>query len=103
MTNKSYINKIYYSFIKSFHQHDITVTCSNDVKARRGYERQAQLSTHITQRRNVECSPREFLNICIAYNCSVRASYIPIQTVYLIPKQHQNFDVSPEDTVQLIH
>jgi len=35
MTNKSYTNKVYYSFIKSYHQHDITLTWSNEVKVRR--------------------------------------------------------------------
>jgi len=37
MTNKSYTNKVYYSFIKSYYQHDITVTCSNVEKVRRDY------------------------------------------------------------------
>jgi hypothetical protein len=35
MTNKSLTNKVYYLFIKSYYQHDITVTCSNDAKVRR--------------------------------------------------------------------
>ena len=37
MTNKSYKNKVYYLFMKSYYQH-ITQTCSNEKEVRRNYD-----------------------------------------------------------------
>ena len=39
MTNKSYNKKVYYSFIKSDYQHDITVACFNGKDVRRNWNR----------------------------------------------------------------
>jgi len=77
MANKSYTNKVYYLFFRSYYQHGITVTCSNEVKVHNNFDTKGISTFHRSASRSVS-----LLNVDQEYSHTsalrLTASYIPV-------------------------
>jgi hypothetical protein len=85
MANKSYINQSYYLFIRSFYQHDITVTRSNDEKVHNNFDTKGTGTFYWSASRSVsllKVDPEYFHTSALR----LTASYIPVtlQPIFFI-------------------